>query len=275
MSFGHVVQLDIWVPGQRGRQIECRPDTPHLAIMGTATWRQSGGDDKGSVSAVGLSESTIDLLSREGVRCRLRGGYEDDGAAVTLIEGRVVPGSLSPPPGGPDGATGWQISAGALDVARVLVSRSWSSTTCLQVIRYTAGVAGLQVQVASGVQDVQMPTGHAVAGVALDEIRDRCTDLGAAYRVDAGVLSLYPAGSESQPRAPLLAPDTGLLGSPRRAADDTVSVRCTLKAHLRPGDPIVIDSQHAPGRYRIVDVVHRVSSTADGDHLTEIDGRAL
>jgi len=275
VSFGHLASLDLWVPGQSGRRIECHPDRAHLALSATCRHTDASGDDQADVRALRLSPSTIGLLSEPGVRCRIQGGYADVGSYVTVFEGPVIPESVKPATSTADGVTTWQVSAGGLDLQRATVSRSWSDCTAADVLRFVAAEAALRPSIDRRVAVATYVLGYTASGTALRVVQRVCRDIGAAYRVESGTLYVYPADAAPVTDAPRLTPSTGLLGSPSRGTDGTVEASATLLPSLRPGGVVVIEGEQVRGAFRVTACEHLVSSTDAGAHRTNLTGRPL
>ncbi len=95
-----------------------------------------------------------------------------------------------------------------------------------------------------------------VASGTVRSIMDQLTaDMDLEWSIQDGQLQIIPRGKTTGEEAVRLAPDTGLIGRPKKK-NDGIEVRSLLQPKLKPGKPIVMDSETIKGVYRIEKVIH-------------------
>ncbi len=92
--------------------------------------------------------------------------------------------------------------------------------------------------------------GTVLSGRAPDELDGVLDSVGLTWSVQDGVLQLLQRGRALQQTAVLLTGRSGLVGTPQRAADGTVNVRCALHPDVYPGRQIALDSVNVAGTFR-------------------------
>lgn len=102
----------------------------------------------------------------------------------------------------------------------------------------------------------QYANGHSLFGRSKDIMDDLSRTAGLEWRVQDGVLEVNKRNTPIGDTAVLLAPETGLIGSPEPGEKGKVSVRSLIQPGLKPARKVKIQSEHLEGFYRITKSIY-------------------
>lgn len=192
------------------------------------------------------------------IRCELEAGFRDPGPSL-IFRGDLRT-ALSEQ--GEDGT--WTTTIEGEDGGRAVlwsrVNRSFPAGTRVDtVVRACAEAMGVGVgNTEEAVQGLQLERagatfteGTVLSGPAPDELDGVLRSVGMTWSVQNGVLQLLRRGQALQATAVRLTADTGLVGTPVRAADGTVNVKLLLNPDVYPGRQIRLDSPNVRGFFRV------------------------
>lgn len=143
------------------------------------------------------------------------------------------------------------------------IERSWpANTTRSQVLSDLL----LAMGAARGYVSPQLPEVRYAQGLVwggrcaelLDLIYD--SDAGERWSLQGTVVDVIARGETKPGNAILLAPDSGLIGVPRRTKGGGVKFKSTLNPRLRPNAGVQLDAQIGGGLYRLAKITHEVDS---------------
>lgn len=210
---------------------------------------------KGKAELYNLSEESIAFLER----C----------VGVSVLAGEEVPsllfrGDLSARDvrtrlDGVDRITSLEAGDGREAYRSGRFSRSYpEGTQRSEVLADLVSIAGLSVGYTAELEPLAYESGLVLSGRlrdALDEL------LGDSYQwaIQDGQLEIHAAGEAGPARAVVIAPDSGLIGSPERT-DKGVGFSCTLLPELRPRRLLMLESALVSGWYRATKVSHDCDS---------------
>lgn len=253
--FGRVAAVEIGPPGGTGLRID------GLRIRFDAT-KVIGAPDTCEVAVWNPSAGTLRALETPGNVTRVLAGY---GTAVQLGFGTVVRGSLRVDRTAPDTMVTWRVTDGGADLRDVLLSRAWATgVSASTVIRTLAGDAGIALGNVSPPAAFRYADGFVAIGslpAVLDEI---AADTGCVWSVVDGVLHFWPRNQPRQRTAFVIAPDSGMVGSPVPVDRGQLQVTSLLQPAMRLGDLFRVRSQGYNGDYIVTAVTHRGEAAATG-----------
>lgn len=156
---------------------------------------------------------------------------------------------------GPEIVTTIEGEDGGRSVLRARISKTFAAGTDLAaVVRALASSMGVGVgnlsDVTASVRHV-FKSGLTLSGSAPDALRNVLRPLGITYSVQNGVLQLVRAGTGLTTQAVLLNSGSGLVGSPVRDADGTVTATSLLNPDVIVGGRVVFDSLDLKGQYQV------------------------
>lgn len=94
-------------------------------------------------------------------------------------------------------------------------------------------------------------TGTVLSGSAPDELDGIIRSLGFTWSVQNGVLQILKRGRAIQTTAVRLVSTSGLVGSPARAADGSISFQCLINPEVYPGRQVAFEEPELRGTYRV------------------------
>lgn len=126
----------------------------------------------------------------------------------------------------------------------------------------------------SGVK--QFNNGYSTHGPAARELTKILKAAGLSWSIQDGAIQVTRGNSPISQTFVLLAPDSGLVGSPESGAPDKkggpgiMKARCLLQPSLYPGVQVEIKTSTIGGRWRVQKVVH-TGDTHGGDWFTDLE----
>jgi len=139
-----------------------------------------------------------------------------------------------------------------------------SGTTNRQVLRRIAQVSGLGVGHIETIDEIEFVAGYVASGHIRNVLDELCESVGAQWSIQDGEFQVVVGDNGTNEIAPLLSPDTGLLGTPepvkvqgsKAKRNNGLKLRCLLNARLRPRRYVQLSSENHVGTYLVRSVVH-------------------
>lgn len=263
------VRVDVGAPGKQGLSWA----TPLHITFDVSKTSRGHDPDAATIRIYNLASDERDGLAA-GSYVRLFVGYGGREDAALLYEGEIT--DVESVRQGVDRVT--TIEAG--DGASALLTGAGHMAVSIDAgnpvemaINAVSSQLGIPVEVIEG-----LPVVSAVQGMCFDDTADRILDslvgelargTGDTYEwsIRGGVLLIGPAGATSG-QAPLITPDTGLIGSPR-PVEDGIEFRALLNPLILPRGAVSLRSRDYSGVYKVTSVRHRGDSFG-GDFYSDV-----
>lgn len=237
VTIGDVVVSDLAMAFQVKKTLKKEPNTAEIAIYNLSDENRKK-----------LTESTKYPL-------RIEAGYIGGISQIYLGEVRSAFTTIE----GPDYVT--RMSSGDGEKAHrvrlsVPIGPKTNASVALRAIAKTLGVgAGNSESMAAALAKrgiVLYPRGTVLSGNAAQNLTDFCRSAGLEWSIQDGALQILDKGAALDSRPIVLAPDSGLIGSPSSDADGKITAKCFMIPGLRPGMRVQMDSLQVKGLFRIV-----------------------
>lgn len=229
------------------------------------------------ITIYNLSADSRRLLEGKGQRVVLHAGYRDEVAYIFSGDARRVHSEKQ----GTDWVTKVEAGDGERAFMFARVKESYSpGTKRSDVVKRTMQALAPDVG-SSLVKADEIPgefsKGYAQHARASDELTSLLKPLGWRWSLQDGRLELLRPGESLTEEAPVITPDSGLVGSPtwesplhlKRPA--RLRVRSLLIGRLRPGQRFRVESRDFKGELR-ARAVHHVGDTDGGEWFTDVEG---
>lgn len=220
--------------------------------------------NKGTVKIFNLSTehraSLASALEGGGAFVRLSAGYAATGASL-ILSGDVTKVSTSR--GNVDVTTTLEVKDGGLALRKSRASRSFVRGTAIEdvlralVVDLDLGEGNLSTYlpgIAFEDGSKTLRSGFVAEGATGTVLTGVLRSSGLRWSVQDGALQLRPRGGAAVERAVVLAPDTGLVGSPRPEEKGRVAATALIQPGLIPGAKVVLRSADFDGGYMIREV---------------------
>lgn len=208
-------------------------------------------DSRRSIEALSLKPKA-DGLQSGNIRVEIEAGY------LTTSRALIFRGDLRTAKSERQGAeivTSIEGEDGGRSVLRARIAKSFPAGTDLAaVVKACASAMGVGV---GNLSDVTATLRHAyrgglsLSGSAPDALRNVLRPLGIVYSVQNGVLQTMRAGTGLTTQAVLLNSSSGLVGSPVRDADGTVTFTSLLNPDIIVGGRVVFATLDLKGAYQV------------------------
>jgi len=116
--------------------------------------------------------------------------------------------------------------------------------------------------------------GFATASKASEQLTELLAPLGLGWSIQDGQIQVLGEKDATSAQAVVLAPDSGLVGSPELGEQGVLKVKSLLQPGLRPGRRVELDAETAKGLYRIERVTH-VGDTHGTEWFSEAEVKPL
>jgi len=250
LQYGRFATLVFGLYGTMGAAVK------DLRMTFSITKTRQSSANSASIAVYNLAERNRKRLQAKGTALSLLVGY--GGAMQLLFSGEVNHGRVA------YAAPDWISEAECLDGQGALrvgaLSRTWPTGTPRLLIAQTlaASLTGLAlgpVEAAPFVGMISAPL--SVSGSSRSSLDRLAAAWGFTWSVQDGIVEFRTDGGVGVglATAPLLTPQTGLIGSPEWT-DDGLSVRCLLTPAIRPGGRVVVVSKTAKGVFQVESVQH-------------------
>ena len=230
MLFNRVASLVTGAEGGKGRE---------LAGLRFAFSIQKGSLKTPNQCAVKIwnaSPETRALINVIGNVVILKAGYADDTGSSTIFSGNVTRALTVRE--GPDWITELELQDGFLEFRDSKVSVSFSAgATTTQVINDISKKFGLPVRpLPADVAAKQYKNGFAFVGRVRDAMDRACDHMGLEWSIQNREIQIIQKGGVLQRMAYLLAPDTGMVGSPTQESK-TMTEKAAAKDGITSAQP--------------------------------------
>jgi len=122
----------------------------------------------------------------------------------------------------------------------------------LQDMASAAGVGlGNALSALGGLVDLEVTTGTALSGSALDQLDQMLQSQGFEMSVQGGELQVLGSTGALKGKAVLLSEATGLVDSPEPGNDGKIKVRSLLQPGLEPGRLVRLEAKRIGGNFRV------------------------
>jgi len=116
--------------------------------------------------------------------------------------------------------------------------------------------------------------GFAAAGNAAEQLTELLAPVGLGWSIQDGQIQVLSDDETTAAQAVLLAPTSGLIGSPEIGEKGVVKLKSLLQPGLRPGRKIEVRASAVKGFFRADRVVH-VGDTHGAEWYSEVEARRL
>jgi hypothetical protein len=225
--------------------------------------------DEGTISIWNLSQE-----SREGIvkgqLARLFAGYRDT-PQPCIIQGDIR--KVSHKKDGLDVVTELTVADGGIVYQTARLSRTWRGPVGARTILADVaasmglGIAALPVDL----PDIQFLRGFSALGPARETLDTIAKTTGARWTIQDGEIVFTRNRKATTETAFILSPDSGLVGSPERMEDGTVTATCLLNGLIRPRRKVEIQSAETNGFFIVKKVTHD-GDTFGQNYYTTIEG---
>jgi hypothetical protein len=206
----------------------------------------------GKISIYNLQKSSRASLE-QGQVCFLEAGYTGLGGSDPVVA-RIYTGDVRwfhTERNGPDLVTTMECGDAEVALRGVHVEQAFGpGTTAAQVISYLTGQLGLSIgTIVPAVKGV-FQHGISISGLASDAL-DHVTEMaGLEWHVTDGEVNVLEPNVPTDDTPILVAASTGLIGYPSKNQQDIVFFKSLLNPHLRPGVPVLLNSETYSGLVR-------------------------
>jgi hypothetical protein len=240
----------------------------------------SGKPNQAEISIYNLGEESRARVAEHGLAVRLEAGYEEQ--AAVLFAGELWDAVHKHK--GQDWETAIRANDGDAAIRR-LARRSWrAGTPKREVVEHLAGVLGVAVSDATlallGQASYESPI--TVSGPAAYPLGVIATSLGLEWSIQDGALALVPIDGTTTETMVILAPETGLVGSPEPSGrakggkgtsgghNGRVRAVSLLNPLLRPGRLVGLRASLS-GNFRVDKVEHEGDTHDAGKWTSTVD----
>ncbi len=218
------------------------------------------------ITIFNTSEETRAAFMTKPARIRLFAGYED--SVQRLFVGDLIFGRSSNPTG-VTWQTVLQLGDGQRSYKHGRSSRSFKAGTSIKtVLGDVAKTMGLKVP--SSVDEAvefakQFTTGVTISDPSHRELSRLVRSAGHDWSIQNGELQILRDRDNNPVQAHRVAVDTGMIGIPEMGAPTkakkkpVLSVRMKMAGHIKPGDPIDLETEVISGRFK----VQRINDVGD------------
>jgi len=230
------------------------------------------------VAIYNLSEASRARFEAKGARIAVLAGYGENLAQLCSGDVRYAQSMKQ----GPDWITKLEAGDGERALAHAQVNESWKPGTPVSAVVKKA-VEALQLDPGNALAKAQeiageFSSGYVQHGKASRELSSLLEPRGYSWSVQDGRLEIVKAKESLPEIAPLISPDTGLIGSPEMGTPTKpgerprLKLRSLLQPRLRPKQRFELDSL----AHRGVFVAEKVTHTGDtfgNDWYTDVEAR--
>lgn len=276
--FKRNAQLIIGRKGQEGRLFD------KLRIRFTVKKNSQSNPNRNQVSIFNLnpdSRATItnafkttpgeETADREKLVMILLAGYKD--AVEILAVGDVSNGTTIKE--GPDWITMLESGDGEDAFRKANINKSFApGATFDQILTEITDTFGLPIKTKRGVKTEKFNNGVTLSGSARSLLDQFTKKQGLEWSIQNGEIQIVPTGTSALTSVTILRPDTGLIGSPRRAVKKDqqafIEFSSMLMPQLAPGAPVQIESEEVNGLFVVRSVIH-TGDTREGDWRSDCE----
>jgi hypothetical protein len=231
------------------------------------------------VQIYNLNQSEISGLSRIPLRLSIEAGYGSEMGVIFVGDVTLSPGTSYD---GTDRVTTLQAKDGGRAIKHARVNRSIrSATKVYDVVREAIAAMGLQPP-ANLAQYAELQRQYAHGTVLYGTASDTLTRLlpaGMSWSIQNGKMVIARAADVTSESVLVVDEAAGLIGHPELALPSkagekpTMTLRCFLYPDIAPRRIVRVQSSTVNGEYRVVSVRHTGDTHAEGDMMTEVEGK--
>lgn len=231
-----------------------------------------------TVSIWNLAESTRRALQEGPLPLVLEAGYQDNVSQIFRGDVRYARSSKE----GPDWVTTVESGDGDKKYRSAMMAKSLRTASFEVALKEAANALGVGLGNTAELARTgkfrkavrELTQGVVLQGRARDVIERLTQTAGLEWSIQDGQLQFLKRGEALRGSAIVLAPDTGLIGSPELQDKGAVRVRCLLQPDLIPGKPIVLRSQNVEGQFRCRSVT-LTGDTHGNDFVADLEAKPL
>lgn len=116
--------------------------------------------------------------------------------------------------------------------------------------------------------------GAVLSGRTPDELTRVCGSLGYGWSIQDGQLQIIEKGKWTDDEAVLLAPDSGLIGSPEPGKDGITKIRSLLQPTIKPLRRVKLETRFCNGFFVVMKVTHS-GDTHGNDWFSDCEARLI
>lgn len=213
--------------------------------------------NKAQVALTNVAPDALDGL-RKGAPLELVAGYE--GGAGVVFSGQVL--KFRHDTSQPDAVFTVEAEDGAAaHRGRVAVESFAAGTPTLEALRAVCAHHGTRLapsvaELAEGAtRGTVLARGFVMAGRLADDLEALFGALDLGWSIQSGAIVAHTRTPLAAPVAQVIAPDSGLVGSPVRAEKGRLEVTSLLRFDIAPGDVVALESAQHRGEFRVRRVV--------------------
>jgi hypothetical protein len=278
MQFNRIFRLITGVQGQDGIVIKSDGENDSLRITFDIDKDLTQQTNKSAISIYNLSETTRKKLEVDDLICTLEVGYADDIGLRRIFVGAVTYSTTRRE--GPDKITELELSDGQVAIRDTVVSLGYAAgVSGSKVVNDVAAQMGLVSQIAPDVEFASYPAGFSFVGMGRDCLDKVMGAAGATWSIQNNVLQVIMNSGNTNIRAFVFSPDSGLIGSPERIIkavkrpdkESTKKRKVKKEKHekkagwkittllaptVNPGDLVRVESSTITGWFRVESLKH-------------------
>jgi hypothetical protein len=273
MQFNRIFRLMVGVQGGEGVIIESDGKNDSLRIAFDIDKDLTQQTNKSQIAIYNLSEATRKKLEVADTICELHVGYAEDVGLKRIFLGVVT--YVTTRREGASKVTELELSDGQIAIRDTVVSLGYSAGVAGgKVVGDVAAQMGLITQIAPDVELTSYPSGFSFVGMGRDCLDKVMAASGATWSIQNNVLQIIVAGSSTNVRILVFAPNSGLVGSPERIIkavkrpDEQAKkkrkvkkekhdkkagwrIKTLLAPTVNPGDMVRVESDTVTGWFRV------------------------
>ena len=206
--------------------------------------------NEASVTVYNMSQKSRELLEGESVAVKLMAGYSD--ATEVIFDGQMV--NSKSYRARPNWITEIEAADGVLPMSTGKLATTFATGTPRSVVvkKLVAAMNGI----ALGTTDTDalrraLSSPLVVSGSARRSLDTLARQWGFWWSIQDGTAEIRDKGKRGRywRTAPLVSPETGLIGAPERT-EDGLEIRSLLNPQIRPGAPLQLDSEFERGLFQ-------------------------
>lgn len=258
-----------------GRSWSSLPDRVGPRIVASTKRDDASEPNIVKVDIYNLSEDSRGFIQSEGSTMRIEAGYDGDLRILATADISRAFSEYAKPQWitkleGEDGGSSFRTSQ---------IHASWPpNTSARTVFDALAQALGLPLGAVPDLSDRAFKRGVVASGFVRAELETICSTLSLTWSIQNGALEVVEAGAATTENAVVVAPRTGLIGSPSllnakqgQGGSGGVKFRTRLNPLLTPRRGVRLESLLLTGTYIVTKVSHKCDSWAGGDYTTECE----
>jgi hypothetical protein len=250
-NFGQQIGLDVWFSVRRS----LKPNEPNTCDL--KIWNLSDSTRKllEQTSQIIPSIASAPGAPATAIPVRIEAGYV--GNISTIFLGYMRSGQTVRD--GDDFVTEFQTGDGDEAQAIARVNQQLGPTNALTVAQTLIAAMGIGQGNLSAVSDIMKGStlyqqGVLLKGPPAEMLTDLCLSLGLEFTIQGGQAQFLSLGQPLAGTAYKISSNTGLIGEPSVDTKSVLSFVVLMLPGLKPGQPIVMDSEFVQGTFRLTSI---------------------